>query len=68
MLKQGYFLVKQVLTPFQIRPADHPHDVTAGVQREWARLLLQLHVCFGKQVIPFAPVAGVAASHQVLPG
>lgn len=49
--------------------ADHAHDVPAGMQREGPRLAQQLHLrVFGQQMIALAPVAAMAAGHQVLPG
>jgi len=42
--------------------------VAAGVQIEGARLTHQLHTGFDGELITFLPIAGVAASHQILPG
>ena len=68
MLKQGYFLVKQVLSPLQIGAPDHPHDMPAGMQRERSRLLLELHLRFGEQMVSLPPIAGMAAGDQIFPG
>src|SRR5258708_28042936 len=60
-------LIKKVLPPLGVRPSDHPHNVPAGMEREWPRLLKQLHFSLSQQPVAFAPVAGMAACHQIFP-
>ncbi len=61
-------LVEEVLLPLRVPFAQHPHEMTAGVQTEWARLARQLHTCFLGSPVSFAVVTGVAAGNQILPG
>src|SRR5882724_1574344 len=60
-------LIKKVLPPLSIRSPDHPHNVPAGMEREWPRLLKKLHVSLSQQPIAFAPVTGMAACDQIFP-
>lgn len=60
--------IKQILPPLGIGPADHAHDVAAGMQAEGAGLAQQAHVDLAQQVIALAVIAGMAAGDQVLPG
>src|SRR5712671_6924812 len=69
LVAMGYrkFLIKKVLPPLGVRPPDHPHDVPAGMERKWPRLLKQLHLGLSQQPGAFATVAGMAASYQIFP-
>ena len=60
-------LVEEVLSPLDVGPSNHAHDVTAGVQRERTRLFHQLHVGFAEKVISLSAIARMTARHQVLP-
>src|SRR3954447_16141616 len=60
--------VEQVLTPLRVGVPHQPHDVTAGVEIERARLTEQFHIRLVCQLVTFPSVAIMAAGDQVLPG
>src|SRR5207302_1049381 len=64
----GISSIEQVLPPLGVGAANHPHDVTTGVQAERARFAHQAHINLTQQMIPLAMVAGMAACDQVFPG
>src|SRR5438045_8368700 len=59
--------IEQELSPLGIEAADRPHDVTAGMQTEGARLAHEPHINLAQQVIALAVIAGMAARDQVFP-
>ena len=64
----GRFSVKHILAPLVIGMPHQPHDVTAGVKIERARLARGLHVRFMRKLVTLAAVAGMATGYEVLPG
>src|ERR1700676_2926782 len=61
-------LIEEVLAPTIVSPPEHAHDLSAGVQRERTGLTQEDHIVdFTQHAVAFAPVAAVAAGHQVLP-
>ncbi len=61
-------LKEEIFAPVGFAGAQHPHNVAGGVQRERAWLPLQLHLLqFVEEQVRLAPVAAMAAGHQVFP-
>jgi len=58
---------EQVLPPAIVGPAQHAHKLAAGVEAEGARRPQQPQPSLFRQAVAFAIVAGVTASHQVVP-
>jgi len=67
-VEPGGVLIKQVLSPLIVRTAHQPHDVSAGMKIEGVGLTHELHAGFKRHLIALAPIARMAASHEVLPG
>src|SRR5579863_4081619 len=60
--------VEQILPPLIVAAAHQAHDVAASVEVEGARFAHQLHAGFERKLVALSAVAGVAASHKILPG
>ena len=59
--------VEEILPPLIIRPAHQPHNVPAGVQVKRAWLSHEFHPGLGGRLVALAPIAGMAAGHQIFP-
>ena len=60
-------LVEEVLTPLVVALCEKSHQVTAGVQTEWARCACQFHPRLVRRPAALAIVARMAAGNQVFP-